>query len=65
MKIIIEFEENGKLLFTAKKEYHEEYFITMNKLLGLKKIKSYSFVKISSNICRSVDGVRSRVIVLL
>lgn len=40
----IKFEENGKLLFTAKKEYHEEYFITMNKLLGLKKIKSYSFI---------------------
>lgn len=40
----IKFEENGKLLFTAKKEYHEEYFITMDKLLGLKKIKDYSFI---------------------
>ena len=40
----IQFEENGKILFTAKKEYHEEYFITINKLLGLQKIKDFSFI---------------------
>lgn len=40
----IKFEENGKLMFTAKKEYHEEYFITIDKLFGLKKVKDYSFI---------------------
>lgn len=38
------FEKNGRLLFTQKKEFHEEYFITMEKLLGLKKMKDYSFI---------------------
>ena len=40
----LEFEKDGKLLFTQKKEYHEEYFITMEKLLGLKKLKDFSFI---------------------
>ena len=40
----LEFEKNGQLLFTQKKEYHEEYFITMEKLLGLKKMKDFSFI---------------------
>lgn len=40
----IKFEENGKLMFTAKKEYHEEYFVTIDKLFGLKKVKDYSFI---------------------
>ncbi len=40
----LEFEKEGKLLFTQKKEYHKEYFITMEKLLGLKKLKDYSFI---------------------
>lgn len=38
------FEKDGKLLFTRKKEYHEEYFITIEKLFGLKKSKDYSFI---------------------
>ncbi len=40
----LEFEKEGRLLFTQKKEYHEEYFITMEKLLDLKKMKDYSFI---------------------
>lgn len=40
----LEFEKDGRLLFTQKKEYHEEYFITMEKLIGLKKLKDYSFI---------------------
>lgn len=39
-----EFEKDGRLLFTQKKEYHEEYFITMEKLLGLNKLKDFSFI---------------------
>lgn len=54
----LEFEKNGRLLFTQKKEYHEEYFITMEKLLGLKKMKDYSFIAehmlIKTNIMREI-----------
>ena len=64
----IEFEKKGRLLFTQKKEYHEEYDITMEKLLGLKKVKSYSFIAehmlIKTDIMReiiskiSIDSLR-------
>lgn len=54
----IEFEMDGKLLFTKKKEYHEEYFVTIDKIFGLKKIKDYSFIAehmlIKSDIMREI-----------
>lgn len=40
----IEFFQEGKPLFTQKKEYHEPYFKTLEKLLGLKKAVDFSFI---------------------
>lgn len=38
------FIENGKMVFTPKTEYHENYFITMEKILGYGKSAPYSFI---------------------
>lgn len=40
----IPFEENGKLLFTAKKEFHQPYFSLIEKLWGLKKVNNFSYI---------------------
>lgn len=40
----IPFEENGKLLFTAKKEFHQPYFSLIEKLWNLKKINNFSYI---------------------
>lgn len=38
------FSEDGKPYFDLKTEYHEEYFITMQKLLGMGKVIGKSFI---------------------
>lgn len=38
------FDTEGKPYFDLKYEYHEEYFITLNKLLGLSKVIGKSFI---------------------
>jgi len=40
----ISFFEGEHPLFTPKKEFHQPYFITLNKLLNLKKIVDFSFI---------------------
>lgn len=40
----IRFFENGKPLFTLKKEYHPPYFVTLQRLIGLEKTSRYSFI---------------------
>ena len=40
----ISFFENGQPLFTRKTEYNENYFATIEKILGITKIASYSFI---------------------
>lgn len=40
----IKFEEEGKLCFDCKKEYHEPYFTSIQRLLGLPKIIEESFI---------------------
>lgn len=40
----LSFEENGKLYFDCKKEYHEPYFVPIKKLLGLDKVIEESFI---------------------
>ena len=40
----IKFEEDSKLCFDCKKEYHEPYFTPIKRLLGLHKIIDESFI---------------------
>lgn len=40
----IQFFENEHPVFTLKKEYHKPYFATINRLIGLKKIRQESFI---------------------
>lgn len=40
----LEFDDDGRLLFTRKKEYHAEYFITIERLLGLQRVITFSFI---------------------
>ncbi len=54
---------SGKIFFVKEKK--GGFLLKNPPFLVLIAKKIYSFVRISSNICRSVEGVRSRVIVLL
>ena len=40
----IPFEQNGKLLFTAKKEFHQPYFYLIEKLWKIRKENNYSYI---------------------
>lgn len=60
----LEFGKNGKLLFTQKKEYHREYFDTIEKIFGLKKEVDYSFIAehmlIKTSIMREIINKLSK-----
>ena len=51
----IDFFINDNILFNPKKEYHENYFRTINKLLGLEKVYADSFI--SESMMFKVDIV--------
>ena len=40
----LKFFQDGKPLFTAKKEYHKPYFNTMERLIGIGKTAPFSFI---------------------
>ena len=40
----LNFSLNDKILISPKKEYHEEYFVTIKKLLSINRAQHYSFI---------------------
>ena len=61
----ISFFEGNNICFNPKKEYHKEYFVTINKLLGFGKVYEKSFISehmlFSRNIvCEMLDEIEKR-----
>ncbi len=50
----IEFFKDGHPMFTKKTEYHEPYFQTMNRLIGVGKTADYSFIAEHMMFCTKI-----------
>lgn len=48
------FDENGKPFFTMKMEYHAPYFVAIERLLGLSKTNSRSYIAENMLFCKKI-----------